>query len=70
MTYSSEDRLIDELVSIRKKNKMSQTELANKIGVKQQSVSRIERKETGVSLGLFLSMADALGYKLEIVKKR
>lgn len=61
--------LIDQLVEIRKKEKISQTELAKMIGSKQQAISRLESKEHSPSLKLFYSMLDALGYQLIIEKK-
>lgn len=70
-TFVASDRekeLIDELVSLRKKQNMSQNELAKLTGNKQQAISRIEKKEHSPSLKLFYSMVQALGYDLKIVK--
>lgn len=64
-----EKRLIDELVQIRKEQNMSQKRLAELTGNKQQAISRTENKEHSPSLKLFYSMANALGYELQIVKK-
>ena len=60
--------LIDEVVSLRKTQKMSQSQLAKLTGNKQQAISRIENKEHSPSLKLFYSMVRALGYDLKIVK--
>ena len=38
-------KLSEELISFRKKNNISQKEFAEKIGVKQQAVSRFEKGE-------------------------
>lgn len=65
-----EDALIEEMLSIRKQQKVTQTELAKKINTKQQVISRIENKENSPSLGFFCEIADALGYRLEIVKTK
>lgn len=64
-----DDKLIDEIVEIRKAENMSQIELAKKAGSTQQAISRLERKANSPSLKLFISILDALGYKLQIVKK-
>lgn len=72
VTYSVDTReegLIDEYVKLRKKLKVSQKELAELIGSKQQAISRVEKKEHCPSLKLFCSMVNALGYELKIVKK-
>ena len=64
-----ERELIDELIRLRKEQKKSQKDLASLIGIKQQAISRIEKKEHSPSLKLFDSLLDALGYELKIVKK-
>ena len=66
---ASEEKLIDELVRIRKEENMSQNQLAALTGNKQQAISRIEKKENCPSLKLFYNMVNALGYDLQIVKK-
>ena len=66
---SAEYELIGEMISLRKKKKISQSELANRIGVKQQVISRLEKKENSPSLKLFSSIVDALGYELKIIEK-
>ncbi len=63
-----EKKLIDEIVSIRKEQNISQSQLAKLTGNKQQAISRIEKKEHSPSLKLFYSMANALGYELKLVK--
>ncbi len=64
-----EYRLIGEMIQLRKQQHMSQTELANKIGSKQQIISRIEKKESIPTLHFFCKLLNALGYKLKIEKK-
>lgn len=63
-----EQKLIDEIVQIRREQSMSQNDLAKIVGVKQQAISRLENKEHSPSLKLFYSMVHALGYDLKIVK--
>lgn len=64
-----ERELIDELIQLRKEKKISQTQLADLTGNKQQAISRIEKKEHSPSLKLFYSMAYALGYEVKLVKR-
>ena len=64
-----EYRLIGEMISLRKQHKITQSQLADMIGNKQQVISRIEKKENSPSLGLFCSMLNAIGYELKIVKR-
>ena len=65
----SDTKLIDCLIEIRKKEHMSQEELAKLTGSRQQIISRLENKEHSPSLKLFYSIVNALGYELQIVKK-
>lgn len=64
-----EYRLIGEMISLRKSEKITQQELAGLTGSKQQVISRIERKENSPSLKNFCNILNALGYELRIVKK-
>ena len=63
----AEYRLIGEMISLRKKKKR---ELALLTGNKQQVISRIERKESIPTIRAFSRILDALGYELQIVKKK
>lgn len=65
-----EKELIIQLVNLRKSQNMSQKQLAILTGNKQQAISRIEKQEHSPSLKLFYSMVNALGYELQIVKKK
>jgi DNA-binding XRE family transcriptional regulator len=64
-----EYRLIGEMISLRKKEKITQSQLAKLTGYKQQVISRIERKDNSPSLRIFSNILNALGYELKIVKK-
>lgn len=66
----AEYKLIGEMISLRKKEKMTQKELAALTGNKQQVISRIERKESIPTIRVFSRILDALGYELQIVKKK
>lgn len=61
--------LIDHLVEIRKRENISQSELARIMGSSQQAISRLEKNEHSPSLKLFYSVVKALGYEVQIVKK-
>lgn len=65
-----EYKLIGEMISLRKQEKVTQSKLAELTGCKQQVISRIEKKENSPSLRMFSNMLGALGYELQIVKKR
>lgn len=72
-TYTAEQKereLIDHLIALRKEQNISQKQLAELTGSRQQAVSRLEQKSHCPSLRLFCSMADALGYELQFVKKK
>lgn len=66
----TEYRLIGEMISLRKRENITQKELASLTGNKQQVISRIERKESIPTIKLFSKILDALGYELQIVKKK
>lgn len=65
-----EYKLIGEMISLRKAEKITQSQLAAITGSKQQVISRIEKKESSPSLKIFCNMLNALGYELQIVKKQ
>ena len=66
----AEYKLIGEMISLRKQERMTQKELAELTGNKQQVISRIERKESIPTMRAFSRILDALGYELQIVKKK
>ncbi len=61
--------LIGEMISLRKAEKITQSQLAAITGSRQQVISRIEKKESSPSLKIFCNMLSAMGYKLQIIKK-
>ena len=65
-----EYRLIGEMIKLRKQQDMTQSQLAKIVGNKQQVISRIEKKQNSPSLAVFCKILAALGYELQIVKKR
>lgn len=62
----AEYRLIGEMIS----ENITQKKLASLTGNKQQVISRIERKESIPTIRAFSHILDALGYELQIVKKK
>jgi len=69
--YLADDdkEIIDRIIEIRKKENISQAELAEMTGNSQQSISRFEQKTHSPSMKLFYSIIDALGYRVQLVKK-
>ena len=66
----AEYKLIGEMISLRKHENITQKELAKLTGNKQQVISRIERKQSVPTIRAFSHILDALGYELQIVKKK
>ena len=52
----------------RKQEKMTQTELAEKVGTNKSYISRIEKGTIEPGIGLFFRIIDALGLRIDIVK--
>ena len=65
----TEYNLLGELIKLRKEKGISQAELAEKIGNKQQVISRIENKENSPTLKTLCSILDALDYDIRFVPK-
>ena len=61
--------LICEYIKIRYESKLSQRDLAKKIGIAQSTIARLEKNMHSMSISNYTKLLDALGYKLEIVKK-
>ena len=63
-----EYRLLAEMTRIRNESNLTQKQLAELVGCKQQVVSRIETRENKPSLRLFTQILKSLGYRLRIEK--
>ena len=61
--------LICKYIKIRYNSKMTQRELADKIGIAQSTIARMEKNMHSMSLSNFIKLLDALNYKLDIIKK-
>ena len=61
----NELELKNNLAKVRKEHKLSQTELANIVGVSRQTISSIEREEFNPTAKLALVLCIALDKKFE-----
>lgn len=64
-----DQKLIDNLIKIRKEENISQAGLAKMTGNTQQSISRFEKKTHSPFMKLFSSIVNALGYEVQLVRK-
>ena len=62
--------ILGELIKLRKEQGLSQTELAEKSGNKQQVISRIENKENSPTLKTVCSLLNALDYEIQLVPRQ
>jgi len=65
----TEYRILGELVRLRKEKGITQIELAEKSGCKQQVISRIEKKENSPTLKTLCSLLDILDVDIKLVPK-
>ena len=65
-----EYRLLGELVRLRKEKGISQVDLANKSGQKQQAISRIEKRENSPTLKTLCVLADLLDADIRLVPRQ
>ena len=61
--------LICEYIKLRNKSNISQSELAKRVGIARSTIARMEKNMHSMSIGNFVKVLDALGYKLEILEK-
>ena len=61
--------LICKYLKIRYESNLSQRELANRIGIAQSTIARMEKNMHSMSVGKFCKLLSVLGYELDIVKK-
>ena len=62
--------LICKYIKLRIESNISQSELAKRVGIARSTIARMERNLHSISLSTFTKLLDALGYKLDIVKKK
>ncbi|SFC94933.1 Helix-turn-helix [Bacillus sp. OV322] len=61
-----ENEVAKQIISLRKNLGLSQKELADKLNTKQSAISRIEKGEQNISIGLLEKIADALGVEVNV----
>jgi len=64
--FEPEYQIISQLIALRRKNKITQEELAELIGDKQPNISRLESGSYNPTLAKLKKIADCLGRRLEI----
>lgn len=64
-----EKALFSYLKAIRKKEKITQEELATKSGLKQSAIARLEKGTNDIQLSTLMSYLKPMGYKLQIAKE-
>ena len=65
----TEYNVLGKLIKLRKQKGLSQTELAEKAGNKQQVISRIENRENSPTLKTLCSLLDVLDTDIEFVPR-
>ena len=68
MSYPHKD-IIDQIRLERKRQGISQTELANRIGCPQPSIVRIETRKLSPTVGMLQRICDVLGMDITLIKK-
>ncbi len=68
MSYPHKD-IIDQIKLERKKQGITQTELANLLGCPQPSIVRIETRKISPTIGMLQRICDVLGMDIALVKK-
>jgi ribosome-binding protein aMBF1 (putative translation factor) len=67
--YEAEDKRIElvlQIIKLRQRRGMTQSDLAKAIGTRQANVSRLERFDANLTLGTLEKVAQALGANLRI----
>lgn len=62
----AEFQVVSEVIRKRLEKKMSQKQLADKVGTKQSAISRLESGESNPSINFLSKVAKALGGELQI----
>jgi len=65
-----ERELMLELIQARKEGRITQKELAKRMGTKQSAISRFESGRTNPTVAFLYKLADALGVEIEFKMKR
>jgi transcriptional regulator with XRE-family HTH domain len=64
-------RLIDQIVKVRRARRLSQAALAKKLGLSQSRIAQIESgvRTSAISFDVLLGILVALGYEFKVVTK-
>ena len=65
--YGKQLEIAYQILKLRKKKKMSQLELAKRIGTKQSNIARIEAGQQNFSIDTLEKIADALDSRLKVI---
>lgn len=65
--YGRQLEIAYQILQLRKKKKLSQAQLAKKIGTKQSNIARMESGQQNFSVEILEKIADALGCNLKIM---
>ena len=60
--------LCETLKEFRQRHHLTQTELANKVGMQKEFISRIENGKVDVQLSTFLKLVEGLGLRLMVME--
>lgn len=63
------DRLVTELVYLRKSKKLTQQDIADRTGMQRANVARIEGKRYTPTIEVLLKYASSLGMELDFILK-
>lgn len=65
--YGRQLEIAYQILQLRKKKKLSQAQLAKKIGTKQSNIARMESGQQNFSVDILEKIADAFGCNLKIM---
>ncbi|MCG2694461.1 helix-turn-helix domain-containing protein [Candidatus Parcubacteria bacterium] len=65
-TYGKQLEIAYKIITLRKKAKITQTELADKIGTTQSNIARMEKGQQNFTVNMLNKVAGVFGKELEI----
>ena len=60
------DPVVDQLIALRKENRMTQQDIADATGMQRANIARIEGKKYAPTIDVLARYAECLGVKLEM----
>ena len=64
-----EYKILGDIIKLRKEKGITQVDIANKSGIKQQAISRIEKHENSPTLKTLCALADVLDFDIQLVPR-